>query len=91
MADRTSAGAFGNIFDILAKNLDALPINVRADRIALAKEIWTEHNNYDFTDDQMDVDDSLLALELVESCKICKGIIYSKQDRRDYHGKGKCD
>lgn len=57
MADRTSAGIFGDIFKELAKDE---PI----DRVAFAKKVWEWSQGYDFSEYQMDCDDALLKLGL---------------------------
>ena len=57
MADRTSAGLFGTIFELLAKN-------PTEEHKAMAKEIFSKTGYYDFSNYQMDADDSLIALGL---------------------------
>jgi hypothetical protein len=57
MADRTSASIFGQIFMFLADNPDASVKEVAAFLFQLRR-------HYDFTCDQMDVDDALLRLGL---------------------------
>lgn len=57
MADRTAAGIFGKIFDILAKH-------PTEQNITTANELWTKCDDYDFTIDQMNCDSSLLNLGL---------------------------
>ncbi|GAB3937524.1 hypothetical protein [Larkinella terrae] len=57
MADRTSARLFGKIFGLLAKNPSE-------EHKAIAKEVFAETDNYDFSSYQMDADDSLMALGL---------------------------
>jgi hypothetical protein len=59
MADRTSARLFGKIFELLAKN----PTD---EHKAIAKEIFAETANYDFSNYQMDVDNSLIALGIAK-------------------------
>lgn len=59
MADRTSAKLFGTIFDLLAKN----PTD---EKKAIAKEIWPLHSEYDFSEYQMNCDDSLIKLGLAK-------------------------
>ncbi len=59
MADRTSAGVFGTIFGLLAKN----PTD---DHKAIAKEIWPLTGNYDFSEYQMEADDDLITLGLAK-------------------------
>lgn len=57
MADRTSAGLFGKIFELLAKN----PTD---EHKTIALEIWPMTQEYDFNKYQMDCDDALVALGL---------------------------
>lgn len=57
MADRTSAGLFAKIFELLAKN----PTD---EHRAMAREIWSFTGEYDFSPYQMSADDSLIALGL---------------------------
>lgn len=59
MADRTSAGIFGGIFELLAEN----PTN---ENKRLASEIYDMALNYDFSVSQMDCDESLIKLGLNE-------------------------
>lgn len=60
MADRTSAGLFGKIFTLLAKN----PTD---EHKKIAAEIWPETNEYDFSSSQMYCDDALIALDLARN------------------------
>ena len=55
MADRTSAGLFGQIFEILAQN----PTDEHKE---IARRIYQLASGYDFSDCQMDADDACLAL-----------------------------
>lgn len=57
MADRTSAGLFGTIFELLAKN----PTD---EHKAIAKEIFSKTGDYDFNNYQMYADEALLTLGL---------------------------
>jgi hypothetical protein len=57
MADRTSAGLFGKIFELLAKN----PTD---EHKTIAKEIFAYTRDYDFNNYQMYADDALLTLGL---------------------------
>lgn len=57
MADRTSARVFGKVFELLAKN----PTD---EHKAIAKEIFAETGEYDFSSYQMDADDALMKLGL---------------------------
>jgi hypothetical protein len=59
MADRTSAGLFGKIFELLAKN----PTD---EHKAIAKEIFAETGEYDFSNYQMYADEPLIALGLAK-------------------------
>lgn len=59
MVDRTSAGLFGKIFELLAKN----PTD---EHKKIAKEIFDETGNYDFSYYQMYADESLITLGLAE-------------------------
>lgn len=59
MADRTSARLFGKIFELLAKN----PTD---EHKAIAKEIFAETSDYDFSNYQMDADEPLIALGLAK-------------------------
>jgi hypothetical protein len=59
MADRTSAGLFGKIFELLAKN----PSD---EHKQMAKEIWPMTSEYDFSEYQMYADDALLTLGLAK-------------------------
>jgi hypothetical protein len=60
MADRTSAGLFGKIFNLLAKN----PTD---EHKKIAAEIWPETHEYDFNPYQMNCDDALVALDLARN------------------------
>jgi len=57
VADRTSAGIFGDIFRMLA---DDAPL----DRDSFARQIWEMSQGYDFHSCQMDADDELVKLGL---------------------------
>lgn len=57
MADRTSAGIYGNFFNILAKN----PTD---ENKAIAAELWEGKNEFDFSAYQMYADDALIVLGL---------------------------
>ena len=57
MADRTSAGLFGKIFELLAKN----PTD---EHKAIAKEIFAETGDFDFNYYQMYADEALMKLGL---------------------------
>lgn len=57
MADRTSAGLFGKIFELLAKN-------PTEEHKIIAKEIFAYTRDYDFSNYQMDADDALVTLGL---------------------------
>ena len=57
MADRTSAGIYGKIFNILAKN------PTEEDK-AIAAELWQDKNDFDFSEYQMYADESLITLGL---------------------------
>lgn len=59
MADRTSAGLFGKIFELLAKNPSV-------ENQTIAKEIWPLHHDYDFSEYQMDADEDLIKLGLAK-------------------------
>lgn len=59
MADRTSAAIFGDVFSLLAAELDPGP-----KRDKLAQHFWNEQRGYDFNPYQMGCDDALLALGL---------------------------
>jgi hypothetical protein len=59
MADRTSANLFGTIFKLLAKN----PTDEHKE---IAKEIFAETGDYDFSNYQMDADEALIALDLAK-------------------------
>ena len=59
MADRASASVFGKIFNLLAKE----PTD---DHKAIAKEIYQETGNFDFSDYQMYADEALIALGLAK-------------------------
>jgi hypothetical protein len=59
MADRTSAGLFGMIFELLAKN----PTDEHKE---IAKEILGKAGDYDFSNYQMDADDALIKLGLAK-------------------------
>jgi hypothetical protein len=56
MADRNSAAIFGEVFKACAAEGEA------GKRIAA--KLWPMCNEFDFTDDQMDADEALLALGL---------------------------
>jgi len=59
MADRTSAGLFGKIFTLLAKNPSE-------ENKKIAREIYKETLDYDFSMCQMYVDDELMLLGLAK-------------------------
>ena len=59
MADRTSAELFGILFEVLAQNPDE-------GSKALAKQFFELSENYDFSYDQMGVDEALITLDLAE-------------------------
>ena len=59
MADRTSAGLFGKVFNLLAKN-------PTSEHKEIAKEIFAEVGNYDFSNYQMYADDALMKLGLAK-------------------------
>lgn len=59
MADRTSAGLFGKIFELLAKN-------PTEEHKKIALEIWPLQSDYDFNQYQMYADDSLKTLGLAK-------------------------
>ena len=59
MADRTSAGLFAKIFDLLAENPTEEKKNI-------ASEIWPMRNEFDFCDEQMYCDESLIKLGLAK-------------------------
>jgi len=61
MADRTSAKLFGTIFKLLAKN----PTDEHKE---IAKEIFAETCNYDFSYSQMEANEALIALDLSRRC-----------------------
>lgn len=58
MADRTSAEVFGEVFRILAKRKN------KEEAQAIAARVWPLTQNYDFTEDQMEVDAELMKLGL---------------------------
>ncbi len=60
MADRTSAGLFGKIFTLLAKN-------PTEEHKTIAAEIWPETHEYDFSHSQMYCDDALIAIDLARN------------------------
>lgn len=59
MADRSSARAFGGVFETLAEHLPE-----GGTRNMVASQIWTLTREYDFTPDQMNADSALFALGL---------------------------
>jgi len=59
MADRTSASVFGIVFSLLAEN----PTDEHKE---MAKRIFNKTKYYDFSPDQMDVDEHLLKLGLAK-------------------------
>jgi hypothetical protein len=58
MADRTSAGIFGEVFEYLARQPQS------PERDAFARRMWDLQGNYDFSPYQMDADDALVVLGL---------------------------
>lgn len=70
MSDRTSAGLFGDIFDLLAENPSK-------DHKAIAKKIWPKRMEYDFSDYQMGCDESLIKLGLAKKGQGPEGIEYA--------------
>lgn len=63
MGDSSGAYLFGKVFDRLAKE----PADNRRD--ALAKFFWTEARDHDFTDYEMECDESLKQLGLAKEVK----------------------
>ena len=59
MADRTSAGIFGQIFELLAED-------PTEDHKALALRVYDMTRGYDFNDYQMNADEALETLGLVD-------------------------
>jgi hypothetical protein len=59
MADRSSAYLFGEVFRIVAEYVP--PGDTRD---AMARRLWDLTLGYDFTDNQMNADEALLALGL---------------------------
>lgn len=59
MADRSGAEIFGTVFQIISGDLGL-------SREELAARVWREIKNYDFTEDQMGVDDALVELDLAK-------------------------
>lgn len=76
MADRTSAEIFGDMFSYLAetKNLS---------KEQMVQAMWDRSQGYDFTSDQMGVDDALVKLGLAVECG-CGYIVYKGQGT-DWH------
>ena len=70
MADRTAAGIFGIFFGQLATDYERAgedydePGDHRAYLLKLARSMWTETWNYDFSPYQMERDEALLTLDL---------------------------
>jgi hypothetical protein len=77
MADRTAAGIFGKIFELLAKN-------PTEEHKAIAKEIFAETVYYDFGSYLMDAEEALIALDLAKKGidpkypEVGESIIYGK-------------
>lgn len=59
MSDHTSAGIFAKLFTLLAKN----PTDEHKE---IARKMWPERNEYDFSDYQMGCDKALIALGLAK-------------------------
>jgi hypothetical protein len=59
MADRTSAGIFGDLFNRLATKRGAW---VKGE----AQWLWKQSEGYDFTPDQMDADEALVKFGLAK-------------------------
>jgi hypothetical protein len=62
MADRTSAGLFGNIFEYIVGHTEM-------DVEDFIKWLWKQQENYDFSPYQMGCDDALLELGLAKYIK----------------------
>lgn len=82
MADRTSAGIFGDMFNYLAAKK-------KISKEELVKVLWSHAHGYDFSNDQMGADEALVKLGLATECK-CGGTVY-KGDSADYHDEDKCN
>lgn len=80
MADRTSAALFGSIFDHLAEGKPS-----KKDR-DFALWLWTQTGDYDFSEYQMDCDESLVKLGLAEKTKDEAGyetMLYGPEGNRE--------
>ena len=75
MADRSSAEVFGVIFDILAEN----PTKDHKD---IALRLWNKSMYYEFNEDQMDCDKSLVSLDLAVEVDISDG--WANVEYREY-------
>ena len=75
MADRTSAGILGLVFELLAEGKS---------KKQMVKALWRARQDYDFSDDQMDADEALIQLGLAEECKVCGATVYDGEDHEEY-------
>lgn len=71
MADRTSAGLFGKIFEYLAKNINK-------NSIEFANELFEMTYDYDFNTYQMYCDDALIKLGLAK--EIDNDLVYKDDE-----------
>lgn len=87
MADRTSAGLFGLFFQQLADDLTLASADVvHADRreyiLTLARELWPQIWQYDFSEYQMGADEALIQLGLAR--KTPEGLQYMNREMTDW-------
>ena len=82
MADRTSAGIFGEMFNFLAEGGK----KSKEDLIAF---LWDSCHGYDFNYCQMDADESLEKLGLAKMCG-CGSYLY-KGESTEWHTEDACN
>ena len=82
MADRTSAGIFGDIFNYLAGE-------EKMSKEEFAQRLWSDAGGYDFSYDQMGCHEALIKLGLAVTCG-CGGIVY-KGEAGSYHNEPECN
>lgn len=85
MADRTSAEIFGRIFHLLTKDFGVQ--DIKTYRLTLAREVLNIANDYDFSINQMEADDSLELLGLGSCCEQCGDLVVAGET----HDPGSCN
>lgn len=82
-------GSWAEVYRALARDFDAQPEVVQADRRKLARAVRKAHHEEDFNDDDLDEYEALATLGLAKTCRYCHfGYTNYSADR---HGRGMCD